>query len=435
MRILVLHAPYFRALWRAAGHDVLTWGPHPECDVAAPRGPVSLDDVLRALPRGFAPELILFGDDCLLLRVVGIESAPCPTVMLSIDAHHNAGWHGPMSAAFDAACVAQRDYLPSYRGFGSRAVHWLPCWAPDGLPPPSAAKRHAVSFVGTLDPRLNPERVALMERLCGLLPLHLGTGAWAEVFGASRIVLNQTVKGDLNARVFEAMACGALLLTERTDNGLLELFADGEHLVAYPRGDADAIVAAVERWLGDETGRAAIAARGFAETRARHLESHRAAALLAHATEAPARRPVVAKGGAARGYGMLAEYARRLAELHPQEPFYPAARRAYVFAAAALAADAEVDEVDRRAALGMIALERGRPAEAAEHFTWAATHDGRAEDHLRRIEALLQLGDVRAGRDAVEALVVAYPHYELGDALRMSLGLIPTATTPPTRAG
>jgi len=430
MRILVLHAPYFRARWRAEGHDVVAWGPHPDCDVVAPDAPVALDAVLRTLPRGFAPDLVLFGDDCLLLRVLGLEAAPCPTVMLSIDAHHNAGWHGPLSAAFDAACVAQRDYLDAYRGFGSPAVHWLPCWAPDDAPPPAPAKRHAVSFVGTLHPRLNPDRVALMEALRARIPLHLASGAWGEVFATSRIVLNQTVKGDLNARVFEAMACGALLLTERTANGLFALFREGEHLVTYPRGDVEAVVAAVRRWLGDEPGRAAIAARGHAEVRARHLESHRAAALLAHAGAAPARRPAVAKGGAARAYTMLAEYARRLAEVHPAESFYPAARRAYVAAAAALAADPDLAEVDRRAVLGMIALERGRPAEAAHHFAWAATHGGRPEDHLRRIESLLHTGDVRAARDAADALAAAHPSYELAAPLRASLGLLVTPPAP-----
>ena len=97
------------------------------------------------------------------------------------------------------------------------------------------AKRYDVSFVGSLDARLHPDRVALLDALRGRLPLHVAEGPYADVFTHSRIVLNQTVRGDLNARVFEALACGALLLTERTGNGLLDLFADGEELVTYAR--------------------------------------------------------------------------------------------------------------------------------------------------------------------------------------------------------
>jgi hypothetical protein len=433
MRILELHSPYFRALWRRAGHEVLCWGPHPECDLQATAAAVSLDELLGALPSGWRPDLIVFGDDCRLLRAIGIEDAPCPTLLISVDAHHNAGWHAPLAAACDVACVAQRDYLETYVAAGASAVHWLPCWAPDDLPPPSPAKTFEVAFVGSLDPRLNPERVALMEALRPRLPLHVAEGVYAAVFGRSRIVLNQTVKGDLNARVFEAMACGALLVTERTGNGLLDLFRDGEHLVTYPRGDVEAIVAAVERWRGAERERAEVAECGFAEVRARHLESHRAAAVLAHAAAATARPPLgLRHAGAARAYCQLAHYATRLAARFPKERFYPAVRQRYLAAAEALAAGPHLAEPDRRAALGAVALERGHLARAAEHLAWVARSSGRVEDHVLYVEALLRAGNVAAARRAAAALAAAHPSYPMAAALAQSLGLLDGEAPPPT---
>jgi Glycosyl transferases group 1 len=425
MRILELHAPYFRDLWRRQGHEVIAWGPHAHCDLRPDRPATTLAGVLALLPAGWTPELILYGDDCRLPRVVGVEAAPCPTVMLSIDAHHNAGWQGPLAGAFDVACVGQQDFLPAFARPGGAGVHWLPCWAPDGLPPPAPEKAHAVAFVGALDPRLNPERVAFMEAFAARLPLHLASGAWIEVFGRSRIVLNQTVKGDLNARVFEAMAAGAFLLTERTGNGLLELFVEGEHLVTYPRGDVGAAVAAARRWLADEPGRAAIAARGAMLVRARHCESHRAAALLAHVAAAPAPLPAAFRlGAAARGYGMLAHYAGRLAAHFPDEPLYPPLRLAYLAAAATLAQDPDLDEPDRRATLGQVALEEGRGAEAIAHLDWVAERRGDLEDHVARLEALIRTGDVRRARDAAAALRAAHPGYPIGRQLEEGLGLL-----------
>src|SRR5882762_3811578 len=64
MRILELHSPYFRALWRRAGHEVLAWGPHPECDFQTTAAALPLGDLLRALPAGWSPDLIVLGDDC-----------------------------------------------------------------------------------------------------------------------------------------------------------------------------------------------------------------------------------------------------------------------------------------------------------------------------------------------------------------------------------
>src|SRR5262249_11185838 len=187
------------------------------------------------------------GDDSNPLLVLGLEEASCPVALLSIDTHHHAGWHAPLARAMDLALVAQRDYLPAFAAAGAPHARWLPLWAPDDLPAPAREKTIAVSFVGSLDAALHPERVALLAALPPRLPLHVGAGPYAEVFGRSRIVFNQTVRGDLNGRVFEAMACGAMLLTERTGNGLTDLFADGEELITYPRGDVEAIVAAGER--------------------------------------------------------------------------------------------------------------------------------------------------------------------------------------------
>ena len=58
--------------------------------------------------------------------------------------------------------------------------------------------------------------------------------AMARTYSASRIVFNRSIRNDVNMRVFEALACGSLLLTnDLADNGQAELFRDGEHLATY----------------------------------------------------------------------------------------------------------------------------------------------------------------------------------------------------------
>jgi hypothetical protein len=434
MRILVLHGPTFRDLWRRQGHDVLSWGPYPQCDLRQRVAVVGLADVLAELPPRWNPDLILFGDDCRLLAVTGLEDAPCATAMLSVDAHHNAMWHAPLACAFDEVFVAQGDYLPAYVDAGARRARWLPCWAPDGLPAPAAEKSYEVAFVGTLDPALNPERVALLAALRPRLPLHAASGDWVPVFGRSRIVLNQTVKGDMNARVFEAMASGALLLTERTGNGLLELFADGVHLVTYPRGDVEAVVTLATRYLADEVARAAIAARGRAAVLAAHLESHRGSEVLAAMAASPGPYPdPVRLAGAARGYAVAAHYAGLVAG-RLQSAAHGPIRQRQLAAAAALAARPALGETDRRAVLGLVALVRGQLAAARDHLAWAARHGGRVEDHVASVEVELRAGNLRAAREAVERLRAAHPGYEVGGALAESMALLGAPPEAPASA-
>jgi hypothetical protein len=422
MRILELHAPYFRERWRRE-HEVLAWGPHAHHDVRQTQPTQRLADVLATLPVGWTPDLIVLGDDSRPLAVLGLEDAPCPLVFLSIDAHHHGAWHAPLACAADVALVAQLDWLPMFAEAGASGTAWLPLWAPDDLPRADGTVAHQVAFVGSLDARFHPERVALLDALCDRLPLHVGQGAYAETFARSRIVLNQTVRGDLNARVFEAMASGALLLTERTGNGLLDLFGDGEHLVTYERGDIDGLVALATRFLADEPARARIAARGCEAVRSRHLESHRAASVLGMVASPPPRRPAPLRhAGLARAYCALADWCMRYAAKAPHATdIAQVMRTAYLAEAETLALRRPMDEPDRSAVLGLVALERGDVARAEAQLGWVVANGGGVADHLAYIDTLVQRGALARAYDAAEALCAAHPGHPAGTGIRDGL--------------
>ena len=414
MRILELHAPYFRDRWRR-DHDVLAWGNAPHVDVRASGTATHLHQILERLPAGWTPDVILFGDDCQLLRVVGLEDAPCPTAFLSVDAQHHASWHAHVAAACNEVFVAQRDYLPVYRDAGVENPHWLPLWAPDDVAPPVEPPVHDLAFVGTLDAGLNPERVRFVDGVRARVPgFYIGTGAWAPVYARSRMVLNQTVGGDLNFRVFEGLASGALLVTEQTRNGLLDLFADGEDCVTYPRGDVAAVAALVERYRADDVARRAIAARGRDAVLAAHCERHRADVVLGRLA-APAARPRAGRRhtGLARAYCLLARNAAEVGARIADTQLYPRLRALYLTAATVLAHGRHVEEPDRSAVLGMVAIERGEVTRGLGFLARAVQQGGRPEEHLVRIETLIRLGDMRRARAAAETLEVCHPGYEL----------------------
>lgn len=132
-------------------------------------------------------------------------------------------------------------------------------------------------IVGWLDPEALPYRFALFGHNWGqvrwLAPYWKGPlpyEAMPAVYASTRVVIddcNQTVKrwGSVNSRVFDALAAGALVLTNG-QQGAFEAF-DGL-LPVY--GSAEELRALLERYLGDEPARLAL----VAELRRRVLEEH-----------------------------------------------------------------------------------------------------------------------------------------------------------------
>ena len=119
-------------------------------------------------------------------------------------------------------------------------------------------------------------RRRLLERLARRFELTVAQDVWGDdmvrLLSRAKLAFNCSLAGDVNMRVYEAMAAGSLLVTDRAENGLEVLFADGEHLVAYGDPDLEAKVA----WaLEHAHAREAIAARGQALVLGHHTYAHR----------------------------------------------------------------------------------------------------------------------------------------------------------------
>jgi len=169
---------------------------------------------------------------------LGLESLPCLTVAYLIDVHLDLHSRLQMARFFDAVFIAQKDYVFAFNKMGHRQLHWLPL-ACDAEIHNANSKAHAydVGFVGKLGARGTHRH----ELLSSVLPKYrtndymkyYSPREMAAVYGQSKIVLNASIHGDVNMRVFEAMAAGALLVTDRIGNGLSELFEEGTHYIGY----------------------------------------------------------------------------------------------------------------------------------------------------------------------------------------------------------
>ena len=159
------------------------------------------------------------------------------------------------------------------------------------------------TFVGSVDPRVHPEGVILLERVAPELPIEaFGYGAGepppasplaprtAARHGGSdmyprlaelRVTLNRhigTAEGFANnMRLYEATGVGALLLTEAAPN-LAGIFEPGVEIVTYT--DADELVEKARHYLEHDDERAAIAAAGQARTLREHTYEQRTRELV-----------------------------------------------------------------------------------------------------------------------------------------------------------
>ena len=234
---------------------------------------------------GEAPQVLVLGDRSHPPPFLGLENFPCLTVFFSVDSHIHA-WHPLYAQAFDACLVALKDHLPGFAQgrLGPQRLLWTPAYAldPEHMPWTEASPEWDVLFVGTVNPETTPGRALFLGELGGVLPgLEVRQGNFLELFPKGRVILNVAERGDLNYRVFEALAMGKTLLTPRIGNGLLDLFEDGVHLLTYEPGDA-ADCAAKARWLLDHPDEAeAMGRAGKKLVDKKHRASHRAAAFSA----------------------------------------------------------------------------------------------------------------------------------------------------------
>jgi spore maturation protein CgeB len=213
-----------------------------------------------------------------------------PCAWWAIDTHLNGDWCVEKGAHFDLVFAAQRDGAEMLRRAGIDSVAWLPLACdPEIHRKHEVDKRFDIAFVGNVFPG---PRADLLNVIRWRYPdAFIGNAYFEEmarVYSSARMAFNRSIQNDVNMRVFEAVACGSLLVTnDLGENGQGELFRDGVHLAVY--GDADELLDKLAFYLGREEVRERIAAVGRAEAVEKHTYRHRMVRLLSEAEAALGR--------------------------------------------------------------------------------------------------------------------------------------------------
>ena len=269
----------------------------------SPKLDIQAEKILLAQIEDFRPDLVLNQDTFhidsrLALRIKSI-GRPILVGQLGIEPTRGENWK-----VYDLIISQLPKVVQSIRALGVRAEVNHLAFEPailDALPA-APAPDIDVSFVGTVSLE-HQQRIALLEavaerydlKLWGHRPRTLPPSSplnncfQGEVWGAemyrvlrrSRITLNSHIdlagKEAGNMRLFEATGVGTFLLTDFKDN-LDTLFAPGREVATWR--SIDDCLNAIDRYIGDDNGRTAIACAGQARTMAQHTYGHRTREIL-----------------------------------------------------------------------------------------------------------------------------------------------------------
>lgn len=234
---------------------------------------VSFDELIKVA--GFIPELFLYIEPFGLIPR-GMEDAPCATACILCDTHMDLGVRLKQSIFFDYVFLYHRNYINKFTYHPSGNVIWLPyACDSDFFKPLKVSRDIDLAFIG--QPHPWSDRVAILKKLQERYIMNNQRFYFhneiPEIYSRAKIVLNLPLSDDLNFRTFEAMSCGALLLTARVNNGQEILFREEEHYIAF--SSETELYEKIDYYLKHDKEREAIAAKGYAEILRSNTLKHR----------------------------------------------------------------------------------------------------------------------------------------------------------------
>lgn len=219
--------------------------------LGTPGGEYDLARIAARLPGDQQPDAVVCLVDSARCSVPrNLRAFDCPKILLVADTHHLTApianmVHYALSEPFDRVVLLyDRHHEEFFRAAGVRRLHWFPGLTfPHGDAAVAAARTTSaplprLAFVGTTG-ICHTRRTQLLTQLNAHgLPLTVAGLSQREAlgfYGASLVGFNASLNGDLNLRVLEILASGAMLLTDTLTPaaGLTDVWQPGRELLTY----------------------------------------------------------------------------------------------------------------------------------------------------------------------------------------------------------
>ena len=224
----------------------------------------AIESILQSFEANNRPDAIV-QIECgtVLFFPTGLERVDIPKFFYAIDPHFNWDWHRLYVQLFDMIFVSFEQFCAQYRSVHPRVAHIAHAFDQDVYREFPQPRDLDIVFVGHVDPVNRPKRSRLLAALQKHFSVTVVSGVWKEdvarLYSRAKIVFNENDHDVLNPRNFEAMACGAALLTNGAV-GLADLFVDRTHCIVYK--DEYDIVEIARYYLMDESSRRIMALAG-----------------------------------------------------------------------------------------------------------------------------------------------------------------------------
>ncbi len=182
---------------------------------------------------------------------------------------------------YDFIFCAQKEGAERLHRETGKVTYWIP-WAADEIPadfefPPEENKVWDICFIGTSG-KYSLRKVVLEILKLNYKNVFIGKAPYTrlrEYYSKARIVINYPINNDINARIFEAMSSGALVITYRiVGNGFEDIFEEDKHLVVFD-DILEEMRAKIDYYLESTNERRRISEEGFRLVRENHTYCHR----------------------------------------------------------------------------------------------------------------------------------------------------------------
>lgn len=190
------------------------------------------------------------------------ENVSVPKIYWAVDTHQFLEDQKEKSKYFDLVFSAQKNAVSA---LGAMA-RWLPAGASIHEVDHHVERDIDIGFVGNVFPGLHDRRDRILARVQQEFPdfacySNVFLDDKAKLVSQMKVVINVSLNNDINFRVFESLACGALLITDRIyDNGMEDLFQEGKHLVLFD--SEDDLIHKIHYYLEHDEERRKIASEG-----------------------------------------------------------------------------------------------------------------------------------------------------------------------------
>ncbi|WP_437193296.1 glycosyltransferase [Planctomicrobium sp. SH527] len=216
-----------------------------------------------------------------------------PLAWWAIDTHLSFDRCLQVATQADLVFAAQKNGAAQMQQAGIRNPLWLPlACEPEIHGRRMVENRFDVAFIGHFFPGVREDLLQRIEQEFSRSFIgQCDYRQMAEIYSASKIVFNRSLRDDINMRVFEGLCSGSLLMTNAlVENGQDELFQMGLHAETYQ--DTGDLIDKIHYYLRHDQERERIAAAGQELARSHHTYRHRVETILTQLTSLTARTSI-----------------------------------------------------------------------------------------------------------------------------------------------